>query len=65
MKINSGYCPFCGEFITTQLNIEMGDIIVVKHGKFITLYHQKCYEFNYGNEKTWSEDAKEINEHGH
>ena len=43
-KIYNGYCPLCGEFITTKLD---GDAIVVKHKKYVTLYHKKCYEFSF------------------
>ena len=44
-KIYNGYCPFCGEFITTNLE---KNAVVVKHKKYITVYHKKCYEFNTG-----------------
>lgn len=53
-KIINGYCPFCGEFITNRFD----DPIIVKHKRFVTLYHQKCYEFNFISER-------EVNQDGH
>ena len=55
-KVNNGYCSLCGEFITTRFGDD--GIIIVKHKRFVTLYHQKCYEFNFISER-------EVNQDGH
>lgn len=65
-KIYNGYCPLCGEFITTKFGTD--NIEVVEHKKFITLYHTRCFEFNFGTPEEWEQDyneEKEKNENGH
>lgn len=52
-KVINGYCPLCGEFITTRFD----DAIIVKHKRFVTLYHQKCYEFNFISEREVKQDG--------
>ena len=56
-KVNNGYCPLCGEFITTRFDKE---VIIVKHKRFVTLYHQKCYEFNFISEREVKQDGHKL-----
>ena len=58
-KVINGYCPLCGEFITTKFGDE--NIIITKHKKFVTLYHWSCYKFNFLGDI----DESEVIENGH